>query len=91
MGSRDKLGLARVRGLAHRRGVPGQREGARRLRQPSPWVAWPAAACGGPDTAGLGARLPLVRIRWGGGTRQRAEAARACAGRPAADRVSGGG
>ena len=61
-GSRDRRCLARVRGLAHhRRGVPGHRGGARRLRQPPPWAAWPAAACGGSDTAGLGARLPLVR------------------------------
>ena len=54
--------LARVRGLAHRRGVPGHREGARRLRLPScpgrpgrpqpaedrTWLAWAA-------------RPPLVR------------------------------
>ena len=55
MGSRDTLCVARVRGLAHRRGVPGQREGARRLKIAElPWAGWPAGACGRSDRAGLG-------------------------------------
>ena len=67
VGSRDTLGVARVRGLAHRRGVPGQREGARRLKTAElPWAGWPAAACGGADMAGLDSSATAGPERIGG-------------------------
>ena len=87
-GSRDTLGVARVRGLAHRRGVPGHREGARRLKTAElPWAAWPAAACGGSDMGGLGSSATAGPER-GGGERP-ARPARALPG-PAGARGGGG-
>ena len=77
MRSRDRVSLARVLGWGPsawcaRNSV----QGARRLRLPTPGPGWPAAACGGSDTAGRGARLPLVfpgNATEGGSAQQRAE------------------
>ena len=67
VGSRDRVALARVRGLAHRRGVPGHREGARRLKTAElPWAGWLAAACGGADMGGLGSSATAGPERIGG-------------------------
>ncbi len=63
MRSRDRRSLAWVLGWelsawCARNNV----QGAPRLRLPAPGAGWPAAACGGSDTAGRGSRPPLVWI-----------------------------
>ena len=76
MRSRDRVSLARVLGGGPSAWcVRNNVQGARRLRLPPPGAGWPAAACGVPDTAGRGARLPLVfpgDATEGGSAQQRA-------------------